>query len=197
MNHINRIFVLAGLMVLGACSQIPPQAYYDRGSPESLLDVSSEVVNLSVASEGAIDELANWLNQDQPSRAELYCPDGDAPCVAAQEVLDLYGVPSAYAPSSENMVTLVYERVLARDCENRYVDNSVNPYQLNHPTFGCSVAANMVQMVSDKQQFVRPNLMDDADAKKAVQVYKNYEKPPVIQENNGLKDSLLEQAKIN
>lgn len=185
------------MMLLAACSQIPGEAYYDRGSPESLLDVSSEVVNLSVTSESALDELANWLNQDQPTRAELYCLDGDARCVAAQEVLDLYGVPSAYAPSGENMVTLVYERVLARDCENRFIDNSVNPYHLNHPTFGCSTAVNMVQMVSDKQQFVRPNLMDMPDAKKASQVYRNYMKAPVMPENQGLKDSLLEEAEIN
>lgn len=182
---------------LAACSSIPPEAYFDRGTPESLLDVSSEVVNLSVASETAIDEMTNWVNQDQPSRAELYCQDGDARCVAAQEVLDLYGIPSMYVPSADNMVSLVYERVLARDCENRYIDNSINPYHLNHPTFGCSTAANMVQMVSDKQQFVRPNLLDQMDAKKAIQSYKNYSKPPKIPENQGLKDSLLEQAKIN
>lgn len=189
------VYVLC-LLAAGACSDIPPQAYYERGTPESLLDVSSEVVNLPVNSESALDELTNWINQDQPSRAELYCMESDVRCSAAQEVLDLYGVPSMYVPSSDNMIALVYERVLARDCENRYIDNPINPYHLNHPTFGCTTAANMVQMVSDKQQFVRPNLMDPADATKAVQVYRNYMEPPEIKKNEGIANSLLDEAKI-
>lgn len=200
MNRSLLIVCLTSVLASSAlvsCSSIPPEAYFERGSPESLLDVSSEVVNLSVASESALDEMTNWINQDQPSRAELYCMDGDARCVAAQEVLDLYGVPSMYVPSADNMVSLVYERVLARDCENRFIDNTINPYHLNHPTFGCSTAANMVQMVSDKQQFVRPNLMDMPDAKKSVQTYKNYMIRKEPRQNEGLKDSLLEQAEIN
>ena len=165
------------LSLLAACSKIPGEAYYNRGAPESLLDVSSEVVNLSVASEPALDELAEWINQDQPTRAELYCMDGDSRCAAAQEILDLYGVPSTYVPAADTTVTLVYERVIARDCEQRYIDNSVNPYNLNHPTFGCATAGNMVQMVSDKQQFVSPNLLDYSDARKGVQTYRNYLEP--------------------
>lgn len=190
------VLCVLGLLVLANCSNIPPQAYFAHGSPESLLDVSSEVVNLPVNSETALDELTNWINQDQPSRAELYCMESDVRCSAAQEVLDLYGVPSLYVPSSDNMIALVYERVLARDCENRYIDNHINPYHLNHPTFGCSMAANMVQMVSDKQQFVRPNLMDSAEARKGVQTYRNYLKPTEIKKNEGISDSLLDNAKI-
>ncbi len=165
------------LFYLTACSTVPPGAYFERGTPESLLDVSSEVVNLSVASEEALDELAEWVNQDQPTRAELYCLDTDPYCAAAQEVLDLYGVPTMYVLAADNSVSLVYERVLARDCENRYIDNHINPYHLNHPTFGCSVAANMVQSVSEKHQFVSPNLMDYPDARKAVQNYQTYSQP--------------------
>ncbi len=193
---MQRAMCVLGLLILANCSNIPPQAYFQHGTPESLLDVSSEVVNLPVNSETALDELTNWINQDQPSRAELYCMESDVRCSAAQEVLDLYGVPSLYVPSSDNTIALVYERVLARDCENRYIDNHINPYHLNHATFGCSVAANMVQMVSDKQQFVRPNLMDPTDATKGVQIYRNYLEPPEIKENEGIENSLLDEARI-
>ena len=166
------------MLTATACSEIPSEAYYQRGTPESLLDVSSEIVNLSIASEPALDELAEWINSDQPTRAELYCMDGDQRCAAAQEILDLYGVPAYYVPAQDTTVTLVYERVIARDCESRFIDNSVNPYHLNHPTFGCSIAGNIVQMVSDKQQFVSPNLLDYGDGRKAVQVYRNYLEAP-------------------
>jgi type IV pilus biogenesis protein CpaD/CtpE len=80
--------------------------------------------------------------------------------------------------SADNNVTLVYERIQARDCESRYIDNPVNPYNLNHPTFGCSLAVNMVQMVSDKRQFTNPAIMDYPDAFKAGQAMQAYGTPP-------------------
>lgn len=185
--------IISAALLGSACSEIPKDAYFNRGDPESLLDVSSEVVNLSIGSNGSLDELSEWIHQDQPSRAELYCMDSNEQCAAAQEILDLYGVPSAYVPAADNVVSLVYERVLARDCENSYIDNRVNPYNLNHPTHGCSIAVNMVQMVSDKHQFVRPNLLDRSDAKKAVSVYNEYLNPS--QDKTGLEDSVLDNAK--
>ena len=194
--------VIAGLLpvalLLSACSDIPSEAYYQRGGPESLLDVSSEIVNLPISNDLDLDELADWINADQPTRAELYCMDGDDRCAAAQEILDLYGVPSFYVPASDRTVTLVYERVIARDCENRFIDNSVNPYNLHHPTYGCSVAANIVQMVSDKQQFVAPNLLDYPDARKAVQVYRNYlEAPPKPSETRSTGESVIETISLD
>lgn len=180
---------------LVACSKLPPEAHFARGAPESLLDVSSEVVNLSVGSEASVDELAEWIQQDQPTRAELYCPESSDQCVAAQEALDLYGVPTLYVASVENVASLVYERVLARDCENRYIDNHINPYNLNHPTLGCSVAANMVQMVSDKHQFVRPNLMEPAESYKAVQTYHTYLEKTKTKDEYGLDKSLIDKGK--
>ncbi len=190
-----QITTLALSLLCFSCSQIPPEAYFDRGTPESLLDVSSEVVNLSVATDGAVNELSDWLNRDQPSRAELYCMDADPRCAAAQEVLDLYGVETMYVAAADNTVSLVYERVLARDCENRFIDNHINPYHLNHPTFGCSIAANMVQMVSDKHQFVRPNLLDKPDANRAVRDYQEYLNP--TRERRGIEDSALESVTVD
>ncbi len=189
--------LLSVVFGLAACDTMPPESYYNRGQPENLLDVSSEVVNLPVSSQPSIQELTRWIEKDQPSRAELYCEPASDNCQQAQDVLDLYGVPTLVMPSGDELVSLVYERVLARDCENRYIDNSINPYNLNHPTFGCSTSVNMVQMVTDKHQFVRPNLRDPMDARKAVQAYHNYLQPREIDANPaGIQDSLLEESQV-
>jgi hypothetical protein len=169
--------VLTAFIALTGCSHIPPEAYYNRGTPESLLDVSSEVVNVVLESEASIDELTNWVNQDQPTRAEVYCLQGDPVCKKANKVLEKFGVPVMYVSAADNNVSLVYERILARDCENRYIDNRANPYDLNHPTYGCSVASNIVMHVSDKHQLVSPPLMDYHDGSKAVQSVDAYNSP--------------------
>jgi type IV pilus biogenesis protein CpaD/CtpE len=54
------------------------------------------------------------------------------------------------------------------------MDNVVNPYNLNHPTFGCTVSSNMAQMVTDKNQFINPSIQDSPDARKGVQATDNY-----------------------
>ena len=38
------------LLALSACSQIPGKAYYNRGDPENLIDVSAETVTIGLAS---------------------------------------------------------------------------------------------------------------------------------------------------
>ena len=171
-QHIIKIIVPA--LLLSACSQIPSTAYFSRGTPESLLDVSSEAVSAPIDSEVAIDSLIDWIEEDQPSSAELYCYPEDIFCSAAEEVMSLYGVDYDIIPSEDSVANLMYERVQARDCENRYIDNAINPYNLNHPTFGCSVASNMVQMVSDKQQFIKPDLLGYPGARRALNAHNEY-----------------------
>lgn len=192
-------YLLIGLLAVTACQPKPPaSAYYNRGGPESLLDVSSEVVNLSVANPGDLQELSNWIKQDQPTRAELYCSDGDKRCTEARKVLDLHGVPTMVVPSGEYNVALVYERILARDCRQRFVDNSTNQWNTNHPSFGCSVAANVVQHVSNKQQFIAPNLTDVPRAVGAVQAYDRAMTPrSAPTEGYNVQQSLTEQAQSN
>ena len=168
------IKALLPILFLGACSQVPSGAYFNRGTPESLLDVSAEAVSAPVDSEASIDALIDWIEADQPSSAELYCYPEDIFCAAAEEVMNLYGVNYEVIPSEESVVNLTYERVLARDCENRFIDNSINPYNLNHPTFGCSVASNMVQMVSDKKQFIKPELAAYPDTRRVLKAYGDY-----------------------
>lgn len=181
------------VLTLSACTRPSPQAYFNRGGPESLIDVSSEIVNLTVQNDSELNELSSWINRDQPTRAELYCTDGDPMCEEAKQVLDLYGVPTLLVPSGGQTVTLVYERILARDCEQRFIDND-NPYNLHHASFGCSVAANIVQHVPNKQQFVNPNLTDYPGAEKGVQAYENYLRPPEVGAPLSVDNSLTDAA---
>jgi hypothetical protein len=164
-------------LALTACSQIPKEAYFNRGEPESLLDVNSEVVNLKIESPSSVREITHWINQDQPTRAELNCPESEKNCKKVKNILHQFGVPVKYSSTSQNNVVLVYERIQARDCQNRYIDNMVNPYNLNHPSFGCSISVNSVQMVSDKHQFTNPPLMDSSEAIKGVQAVEDYHMP--------------------
>jgi hypothetical protein len=53
----------------------------------------------------------------------------------------------------------------------------INPYNLNHPTFGCTIASNMVQMVSDKREFTNPGLTGEADGLKTSQRVGFYNTP--------------------
>ena len=158
----------AGL-ALSACDRIPSAAYHPRGTPESLLDASTEKVSIALNDQSSLQELSYWLDQEQPTRAELQCVDGDMLCSSAAGTLAQFNVPierRAGAPA----VHLVYERVVARDCDNRYIDDIHNPYNLNHPTFGCSLAVNSVQQVTDKRQFTSPALQPNMDGRRAYAV---------------------------
>lgn len=171
-KHLSLIVTMS--LALSACSQIPPQAYFQRGNPTSLLDASSEVVNVALTSEASVQEVVQWVDQDQPTSAQVYCLEGDAVCTQTLEALELFQVPVQYTSAADNMVALQYDRVVARDCEHRYIDNTVNPYNLNHPTLGCSTAVNMIQMVENKREFTNPVLLDYMDGEKAVQRYEQH-----------------------
>lgn len=162
---------------LSACTQIPVHTSFDRGSPQSLLDASSEVVNVALVSESSVQDVVQWIDQDQPTQAELYCLESDPICLQTLDTLELFNVPVEYVPAADNMLTLVYDRVVARDCENRFIDNSINPYNLHYPSYGCSNAVNMVQMVGDKSQFTNPPLLGFRDGEKTVQGYELYLSP--------------------
>lgn len=167
-------YIAAIAATLTACSQIPEQAQYNRGSPYSLLDSSSEIVNVALVSPESVDEVVQWIDQDQPTQAELYCLENDPICLQTLETLEMFRVPVHYVSAADNNLVLFYDRVVARDCDNRYVDNPVNPYNMNHKTFGCSTAVNMVQMVGDKRQFTSPALLDFRDGEKAAQDFDLY-----------------------
>ena len=167
---------LSFALLLAACNPgptPPDSAFTNRGGPEQLLDTSSEVVNLSVANAPAMKALSAWIAQDKPSRAELYCKASDANCIEAKKLLELQRIPVMPVASMDNSVALVYERLVARDCDPRYRDSGQDWYFKNAPESGCSVAANIVQHVSDKRQFINPPLMDNPRATSAVNTYNN------------------------
>lgn len=169
---------LAAFAALAGCDRPHDSAWYNRGGPNMLLDVSNEVVNLSVAGPAEIAQLTQWVQEDVPTRAELYC-DASAPnCRQARAVLESRGVPVMQVSSFDQSVALVYERILARDCNSRFVDNHNNNYNAPHPSLGCSVSANLVQHVSDKQQFVNPHITDTPRATGGIMAYERAYAPP-------------------
>ncbi len=169
--HICRVSLLVSMVVaLAACTPPKDSDFFNRG-PESLLDVSSEVVNLGIENPAKLNDLSNWIRKDKPTRAELYCVASDARCKQAEKLLKSQFVATAVIPSADNSVALIYERILARDCNQRFIDNSLDQHNAPHPAFGCALSANMVQQVSNKREFVNPNLSDIPPAAGAVAAY--------------------------
>lgn len=170
------ILFLACIGVLTACEP-PPAANTSAGqkaaeprnvTPESLMDLSTEVVNMNLSTRDHLAQLSQMVAKDPPSRAALDCPPADLLCRDARKLFDTYGIPVQFSGGGRG-VTLMYERVIARDCDPR---NQDQPRDAGTPgTIGCSVAGNMVQMVGDKRQFASPTLMDFPDSEKSVNVY--------------------------
>jgi Pilus biogenesis CpaD protein (pilus_cpaD) len=181
------LFSCSGIPTTFFSEQHPKQAFFNRGEPESLLDYSSEVVNLTLESSKSIREVTKTINRDQPTRAELYCVNDEALCKKAKNVLEQFSVPVTFKASGENRVALMYDRVQVRDCQNRFINLHYNPKNLNSPTLGCAKAANQVQMITDKRQLTNPATMGAMDAKKPIQAIQNYnmsEKPSTDFETN-------------
>lgn len=177
LHRKNSLFAWALGLALAACSQLPKEAYYTHGQAENLVSTSSEVVNLKIGSPADVEEITTWVAREKPTRAELACARSDELCGEARRVLDQFGVPVKTKQAFGNKVALVYERVRVRNCENRYIDNPVDPYNLDYPTYGCTVSLNMVQMVTDKREFTNPELAGFPDARKTVQATGFYYTP--------------------
>jgi hypothetical protein len=199
-SSVRSLSLIVSLITLGLTSSCGYRGdgAFSRGTPERLLDVSSEVVNLSIKSAAEVDELSQWVGRDQPTRAELYCSEGAPLCREAKQALELYGVPTMLVPSRTETVTLIYERVLARDCNPSFRDDLNQWRGENHPSFGCAISANIVQHVAQKQQFISPNLSDYRDAESAVNSYTHYQNTITNKDSGskyGLDSSLLKNAK--
>lgn len=165
---MKKIVCLLVILSVGACNNIPKEAYNSRGGPESLLDITTERVDVALNSQGAIAEINEWIEQDKPSRAEVLCLDSSKLCKKAKKLLNKADVPVEHDSVASNKVVLVYERVAVRDCDSSFMTNHINPYNFNHPTYGCSIGLNMVQMISDKTQITDPVLLGLPDAAPAI-----------------------------
>jgi hypothetical protein len=119
-----------------------------------------------------LKEIASWVNNDQPSRADLACIKEEIGCKEAARVLYNYRVPFRYVPvgSMGKNVALIYDRISARDCSYHYTDQQSKTARNDAP-FGCAVSANMLNMVGDLRQFTKPATMAMPDAEKAIQIY--------------------------
>lgn len=167
------------LVSLAACKEIPPSAY-NTHSPESLLDVSQEVVTIDAIGPSTPSELSSVLESNTPSRAVVACNPEVGACKKAIRVLDQYGV--SYEAISEGPgIQLFFENVLAHDCDQTFLSNHVNPYNFNHPSFGCSLSANTVQMVADRRQFTNPAIQGPVMADRITRVVEEYKlNPPAL-----------------
>jgi hypothetical protein len=140
--------------------------------------MSIEQVTVPLDGAAGIDSLINQINQQQPTQAMLQCAGNDMLCKSARNTLQQFAVPYVeQASAGGNQVVLAYEQLVTRDCDPKFVDNTINPYNLNHPNFGCSTASNIVNMVGDKRQFTNPAVLGKMDGSKAGQNYSEYSKP--------------------
>lgn len=174
-SHKIFYYTLAALAITG-CDKIPPQAYFNRGNPESLLEVSTEAMVFNLQGPEAMNDLVTMLVEQQPSSAEVFC-SAEVQCDEAGSILDQFAVPYTLVAGNVSEVVLYYDDIMARDCEQRFMTNHVNPYNLNHPTFGCSIAANAVQMIGDRRQIVDPALLSLPPSDKPVQAVEYYMEP--------------------
>jgi len=175
--YSNLSVVLMSALLISSCSQIPEQAHFNRGDPTIQLNYSKERINLSLSNLKSIDELKDWIKRDKPNRAEIACFASAPVCRDAERVLKENGIPVDYANSGSG-IALIYEKVLASDCDPSFITNHINPYNLNHPAYGCSIRGNMLQMVSDRKQFTNPAMMGNASGEKAIQAMEGYRQPP-------------------
>lgn len=191
-----QLFALTTLLALMTSCGLPPsdRAYTTRGSPESLLDRSSEVVTLNTATKQDLGDLAVWIGRDLPTRAELNCPTTEANCREAERMLTKKNVPVVRGADGAHAVTLVYERIVARDCNPSYRDHRANYYNTNHPAFGCAIAANIVQHVTDKNEITAPGTLDAAPATRAVTTFKRAHMPRPVVPAYTINQGLVNQA---
>ena len=158
--------LLVLLVAASGCTRLPPAAYESFSGPESLLDQSKERVTIALAAAGSAESLVEWLDQDQPSRVELHCVQGEANCARAARIAEQFAVPYEFVDSGAGKAVLIYERVVARDCDPRFISDHINPYHLHRRGYGCSVASNSLQMISDRRQITAPSLMDPHDGQR-------------------------------
>lgn len=189
----SRVLLLVTLGLLSACKTPPQSMWYHRG-PESLIDVSSEVVNLSVATPKDLTALSKWVATDTPTRAELQCNLNVKTCRDALNILEKKGVTVTAVPMNSGTVILVYERVVARDCEQQYRTKRISTYSEPSGSFGCATSANVVQMVSDKSVFINPAISDTPSAAGAVSAVRRANAPKAAPAAYSVGDSLAKRT---
>ncbi|MEK6746366.1 MAG: hypothetical protein AABY33_04990 [Pseudomonadota bacterium] len=176
-SFMKKYSLLLCLLSVSACTEPYNEVAVDSGDPERLIDNSSETVTFGLKTKKSLSRLSDMIKEDRPSSVELRCSLSNSRCAQAKEIFERGGIQMNFSSEQSNSVVLSYNRVMVRDCDQRFVDNMSGNRSINHPAFGCSIAGNMVQMVSDKSQFTSPSLTDLPDAEKLGQSYSDYLKP--------------------
>ena len=164
--------------MLAACEGVPASSYNSIYEPEKLLTQIDDPITIDLSTAGSYGKLNEAIRTHPPLRALANCDVSVGMCRSAVDMLAAHHIATETS-GADNKIILVYEHTEAMDCDQRYTDNSLNHYNLNHSSFGCSVSANMAQQVSDKRQFTNPGLLDYTDGEHAAAVYKSYTAGPV------------------
>lgn len=179
----NKLLLFTSLLSLTAlvasCSEIPPQAYYTHGKPESLIVSSTRESGFDIQGKASVKRIMKWVAKSHPADAALSCREASKACNKLEHMLRERGIATTRIMAETDSVSFSHKHVAVRDCKNGYIDNPINPYNLNHPVFGCSVAANSAQQITDRRTLIDPPLMDLDDAQKGVQVVGEYQKAPI------------------
>lgn len=168
------LFILLALTVMSGCAEqfnTNPKHHADVVNLESVIHVSSEKVTISLNSIDFKEELIEWLNKDQPTKATLACHTKAHHCVEAEKILHSFGVPFHFSSDrDENTATLLYEKVVAKECVN-------NKTHAQNLPIGCAVTSNMMRMITDHNQLVKPkSAHHHHNAARAAHHYNEYHK---------------------
>jgi len=132
-----------------------------RVSVESLITSSAENASFPIQNQSSVREVKNWVNDDKPTRAIINCGSNKFLCKDVEEHFTANSIDFdiVQSSSSASSVSLLYNRTNAKNCISG---------------FGCDNSANIIQMVTDRSDFVSPSLTDHHDATKAVGTYNSY-----------------------
>lgn len=178
-------FLLSSLITAGllaACSEIPKDAYRAPGQPERLMEVTEKDIHFDISGD-SLKRIQRWAAQAHPTEASLSCTETSKACNKLEAFLHKQHISTTRVYAKHNEVRFKFKHVAMRECENRYVDNMINPYNLNHPTFGCSLAMNSAMMITDRTQLIEPPYMDKDDAVRGIQVIGAANTPPKADTN--------------
>lgn len=183
------------LLLSASCSEIPKQAYASRGQPEALLTSQPKKADFDLNSKKSLKHILSWTQEYGPSDAVLSCQETSTLCTRLEHALQRHGVKTTRLYADTNKVTFTYAEIAAHQCENRYIDNMINPYNLSYPTLGCSIATNEVMMVTKRRTFTNPDLMGNPDARKTVQTFDQYYTPSKADTNlSGMSGSSISSS---
>lgn len=170
--------LIALTLIVTGCEAPAPEAYRTSGKLESMIEAPHESITFTLQNSADVDEMDRWLKKNgKPVNALLDCSDAQDSCRQAAALLEKKSIPYRYEYKGGQTAQLWYGQLRARACDPSYVDRTSNPYRLNHPSFGCSVRSNLVQMVANPKVFVNPSLLDPGDAEKAQQVIRQGYQP--------------------